>query len=523
MNKLFVLVIVLLATDQSFAQKNTIDTTEIEIPVVFHFVTKNGVTKKYDNNQINNILEEVTRRMNTIEDTKLKSPFNSIASKTYLKFVTRTEDKSCEKVDAITYHRTPLNGYNPWIDDIYLRSKGYFKPKEFLNIWVCNLYGKNVTGHTPKRSVLNGIIIDENEFNEIIVKKNQTWTLVHEIGHWLGLKHIWGSPDIHTGNTIDFDIDDCILDDGIDDTPKQKDPHFFDFSFIQDSCDGEGKTNHQNFMDYSYDTGMFTENQVEVMRNNLKTERKGLLWKPNCSNSYKSILSITKLRNKLGTSFNFNQQLSYNTNIDLSLKGLFERELDIFFNEQNLESLGLKIIGTDKFKVIESTEIVNQQAIYQRLDIEYAKGIVNTNPKKFSRIERVKYIRFYDVKNRKYYSQKDFPKQLKQHQIDAFKNENKNNLLLFNYSVGMDYKIYKNDKLIKVQNLSSNKYVNSFNLGAGTYRIICSTKSFYLGNGMKEIEYTKKLADITFDHLINSEQTILIIKGDNKNRIFNKK
>lgn len=424
MNRVLFSILLLLIIDHSYSQHKIADTTEFEIPVVFHFVTKNKPITKYTYPQIENILIEVTRRMNTIDYKKLRAPFDKIARKTYLKFVIRKFDKNCQKIDPITYHKTPLNGYTPWVDDAYLRAKGYFKPKEFLNIWVCNLYGKNITGHTPKKQILNGIIIDEFEFDKIIINKNQTWTLAHEIGHWLGLKHIWGGID------TSIDLDDCLIDDGIDDTPKQKDPHFFDYTYIQNSCNGKEKTNHQNFMDYSYDVGMFTEQQVEVMRMNLKTKHAGLLWKTQFSNCLNSILSYTKQRNKLGAKFNFNSQLDYNTNIDLTLKGFFEREIHIPFTSENLEKIGLKIIGTDKFKDLATGKLVSQDYIYKYLDIEKAKLIVN----------------------------KVFPK----NQIDSKKSEK-------NLSIGIENRKNQKIKLVLINKATNKEYVYEVDKVLRTY------------------------------------------------------
>jgi len=365
----------------SFSQNITVsDDEEIEIPVVFHFVSKENDKQVYSRILLNRVLEETNRRMNSIDTAKINTPFKGIAKETKIKLFISDVDTNCEETTPITYHLTPLNAYTPHIDDAYLRTKGYFKPKEFLNIWVCNLRGKNITGHTPYRKFLNGIIIDRAEFDVMIVKNNNTWTLVHELGHWLGLKHIWGSLDVHTGEIIDIDIDNCLYDDGISDTPKQKSPHLFG-SVVQDSCGGiNGKANHQNFMDYSYDTGMFTEDQVAVMRNYISNKRSGLLWKNNCNGEISSsVLEKSKLRKKFGTPFNFGGGLKYNTNTNLHLRDLFWYEIKIPFNNSSLDALGLNQIGTNSFKDFSTGEIVNQKKIYERINIGKAKTTYKNN------------------------------------------------------------------------------------------------------------------------------------------------
>ena len=98
-----------------------------------------------------------------------------------------------------------------------------------------------------------------------------THVLTHETGHWLGLYHIWGK----TGSCNRFKAL-FKRDDGIDDTPPQK--KCSDLS--RTSCPPKnravkkgGKSNHNNFMDYSACRCMFTEKQAIKMRNNIITKR----------------------------------------------------------------------------------------------------------------------------------------------------------------------------------------------------------------------------------------------------------
>lgn len=81
-------------------------------------------------------------------------------------------------------------------------------------------------------------------------------TLTHEIGHWIGLRHIWGD-----GN--------CNVDDFCNDTPTQGGSSS-GCPTTADTCnDGAGDQRDmvENYMDYSYDTCMniFTADQVARM------------------------------------------------------------------------------------------------------------------------------------------------------------------------------------------------------------------------------------------------------------------
>jgi hypothetical protein len=99
-------------------------------------------------------------------------------------------------------------------------------------------------------------------------------TTVHEVGHWLGLQHIWGIIEGCSNN--------ANADDGISDTPKQYDATYGCPSGIySDECmpAQSGGRMYQNFMDYTDDAcmGLFTQQQVAVMRNTLNTARSGFL------------------------------------------------------------------------------------------------------------------------------------------------------------------------------------------------------------------------------------------------------
>jgi len=87
-------------------------------------------------------------------------------------------------------------------------------------------------------------------------------TLTHEMGHYLGLKHIWGGG--------------CGQDDGIVDTPNSATPHYNNpgadglFGGLKVSCNSLDLW--MNFMDYTDDRtmDMFTPNQATRMNNRAK-------------------------------------------------------------------------------------------------------------------------------------------------------------------------------------------------------------------------------------------------------------
>jgi hypothetical protein len=132
---------------------------------------------------------------------------------------------------------------------------------KYLNLWVCNLFnltlGYGVLPGSPLQK--DGVVIKYNVFGTVgtlLAPYNKGRTATHEIGHWLGLKHLWG--------------DSSCGDDGIADTPPQQAANYGCSSFphlSQCSINSYGDM-FMNFMDFSNDACMnvFTQGQKAEMR-----------------------------------------------------------------------------------------------------------------------------------------------------------------------------------------------------------------------------------------------------------------
>lgn len=184
--------------------------------------------------------------------------------------ITRTST-SIAKVGSVqqsdgTYvvHHDDLGGKDPWPTD------------QYINIWVCELDNSLLGRATlpidqpdPKR---DGIVISYRNFGYAgIAPARRPYhlgrTLVHEMGHYLGLQHPWGtSPS-------------CDQDDGISDTPPQSEIYY--------DCPSEGSNSSscgspdmtKNFMGYVDDdcAQYFTAGQVNLMHMILNGYRSSLL------------------------------------------------------------------------------------------------------------------------------------------------------------------------------------------------------------------------------------------------------
>jgi len=122
---------------------------------------------------------------------------------------------------------------------------------------------------------------EKGDFPELYAPYNLGRTTTHEVGHWLGLRHIWGDGD-------------CTVDDFCEDTPPAAAPN--------NGCP-EGAIScaafdmYENYMDYSYDACMniFTQCQKNRMRQVLETSprRKSVVVREKTSDDQKLTHSPT--------------------------------------------------------------------------------------------------------------------------------------------------------------------------------------------------------------------------------------
>jgi len=151
-------------------------------------------------------------------------------------------------------------------------------PTKYLNVWVCNLGPSGILGVAVPPSLVSqfgipqreqGVVLNYGAFGKrpasgpagyYLTGIDGGRTLVHEVGHFFELEHIFGF-DVTCPNQGDDD-------DGIADTPPQDEENYGCPSSIPfNSCSSLGKM-YVNYMDYSDDACllMFTYGQVSRMR-----------------------------------------------------------------------------------------------------------------------------------------------------------------------------------------------------------------------------------------------------------------
>src|SRR5690606_1866302 len=128
-------------------------------------------------------------------------------------------------------------------DNYVLKAHSYWPAEDYLNVWVCNMTGLLRYAQFPvsplpglenssNNRLTDGVVIAYNVFGSddygsfnLLSKYKKGRTTTHEIGHFLGLRHIWGD-----------DEGSCDGTDYVNDTPNQSDRSTGCPNYPQTSC-----------------------------------------------------------------------------------------------------------------------------------------------------------------------------------------------------------------------------------------------------------------------------------------------
>jgi hypothetical protein len=189
-----------------------------------------------------------------------------------IRFCLASIDPEGQPTTGITYTSTDLKdialqtgeGGRKSIQWDQLGGKTGWDPAKYINIWVGEYGSLLGSASFPGMAAYPeeiGIVVDPKYFGSIGDSGTSGFyshghTLTHEMGHYLGLKHIWGDGL----NASCEDTDD------IEDTPNAAGPNYDCPQGDLSSCGSSDM--YQNFMDFTDDRCLaaFTAGQAEVMR-----------------------------------------------------------------------------------------------------------------------------------------------------------------------------------------------------------------------------------------------------------------
>lgn len=313
----------------------TADEETLRIPIVVHLL-HNTPEQEISDDLVHSQIEALNLHFNRLsaDTANTREIFLPLATSANIEFYLADVDPDGEPTNGIVrkevdnyYWADLLTALQPGgLDAIKSSAQGGSDPwdtERYCNIWVGNMaldiFGTETPGalgfaYPPVETTIfpaetfppnvedaDGLVIDYRAFGvnnpiaETIDMGNgntladTNWdgkTCVHEMGHYLGLRHIWGDG----GNPLLGTPGTCEEDDFIDDTPRATSNGAQVCDLSKDTCPDEEVLPGidtaaaypdmvENYMDYSSEScqNMFTAQQVALMREMITLYREGLL------------------------------------------------------------------------------------------------------------------------------------------------------------------------------------------------------------------------------------------------------
>lgn len=283
----------------------------LQVPVVFHIVYNNDDQNLPDSvifSQLE-VLNEDYRRFNA-NASETRDIFLPVAADAEIEFYLAQEDPNGNPTNGIVRTATSRSGFTldlfsqeNTLDEVkssLTDGSDAWDTERYLNIWVCNIeagllgqifglaYPPNGVPNWPANSAeptpeVSGVIVHYTTVGrnnpvanqDGVETNNMGRTCTHEIGHYFGLRHIWG----------DGFFNGCSVDDGLADTPNCAAASGQNCNFNANTCT-DAPVDYpdmvENYMDYSIEScqNMFTQEQIDMMRFALTEFRPGLLQNP---------------------------------------------------------------------------------------------------------------------------------------------------------------------------------------------------------------------------------------------------
>lgn len=258
-------------------------TNVLTIPVVVHVIHNGDAYGSGENIRDEQVISQITVLNQDYRKLAGTPGFNSdpVGADVEIEFCLAKRDPFNNPSDGINRVQLTASIYNSIESVEQIKPITQWDPNRYMNIWVVNL-GGGLLGYAQFPSNSNstatastdGVVIGHRYFGSQSIYPLGTYsapfnrgrTATHEVGHFLGLYHIWGDNNNCIVNANDSVQDFCL------DTPPASSENYGCPNV--DSCPADSFLDMvQNYMDYTNDACMniFTLNQKTRMRNFLST------------------------------------------------------------------------------------------------------------------------------------------------------------------------------------------------------------------------------------------------------------
>lgn len=258
------------------------------VPVVVHVIHGGepvGIGSNISDQQIFSQIEALNEDFRRQNSDTVNTPdmFKPVAEDAGVNFVLAKQDPFGGRTNGIVRVMSSQSTWSYYDHEALLKSLSYWPAEEYINIWVVNELAGNWIAYSTYpvtdlpgitepnfNRLIDGIVISRFYFGsnskgtfELDKSYDKGRSLTHEMGHYLGLRHIWGDGP-------------CEVDDRCDDTPPASNSHNNCPAGVSIQCGFESM--FQNFMDYTPDRCMnlFTVCQISRMRTVLENSPRRL-------------------------------------------------------------------------------------------------------------------------------------------------------------------------------------------------------------------------------------------------------
>jgi len=331
----------------------------IYIPVVVHVIHDGdayGIDENISDEQVQSQIEVMNQDYRKLIGTPGYNT-NPVGADTQVQFVLAKVDPNGNPTNGIDRVNLCQPSWSTAAINTTVKPSTIWDPTQYMNMWSVNFTNNTLLGYAqfPESSLGGMSTASQNSNTDGVVANYTTFgssdlaagnfappydkgrTMTHEVGHFLGLRHIWGDnnscPATNTANDKDF----------VADTPAANAANYGCPSGRNTCTSNPGNDMIENYMDYTDDTCMniFTIGQKERIitvlnnsprRSTLKSSVKDIdiplftndaevkienlcnISNPTCTNPNPSTVEKTILLYNRGTSNMTTASLNYNIN-----------------------------------------------------------------------------------------------------------------------------------------------------------------------------------------------------------------